>query len=364
MLDLIGRDAPAGPDLEYDPEFAELERSAQRKPEQQVGSTIIPAAEPDWREVASRAQALLGRGLDLRVLRHLAVGRLHQEGMAAFVETLELITRLLAERWEDIHPLLDPEDDLDPTMRANVLKDLGQYRNVIEHLRGLALLSSPRLGRFSWRDMAMASGEIDTPADTKRPSEGELRGAARDTDPASLAALRQAARSGTEAAVALVAAFEAKAGPATGPDLDDLRDMFRKIARGLDHYAPADAAHDDEDATLEAPATDLSAQSGDATSGNMTNGIAKNGAAPRGGVTAASLTDITTRADALLLLDLVCRYYARYEPSSPLPLLIERARRLADKDFLDILRDLAPDGLGQAQIVAGRTDDPSAGNSY
>ena len=34
--------------------------------------------------------------------------------------------------------------------------------------------------------------------------------------------------------------------------------------------------------------------------------------------------------------------------------LIERARRLAEMNFLDIVRDLAPDGLGQAQNVVGK----------
>jgi type VI secretion system protein ImpA len=68
---------------------------------------------------------------------------------------------------------------------------------------------------------------------------------------------------------------------------------------------------------------------------------------------AAALTEVTNRADAMRLLDLVSDYYRKNEPSSPLPLLIARARRLADKDFLDILRDLAPDALGQAQNVVG-----------
>ena len=51
------------------------------------------------------------------------------------------------------------------------------------------------------------------------------------------------------------------------------------------------------------------------------------------------------------LLDLVVRYYERHEPSSPLPLLLSRARNLADKGFLEILQELAPDGLMQAQVV-------------
>jgi len=36
-----------------------------------------------------------------------------------------------------------------------------------------------------------------------------------------------------------------------------------------------------------------------------------------------------------------------------LPFLLDRARRLAEKNFIDILRDMAPEGLGQAQTVVG-----------
>jgi len=34
-------------------------------------------------------------------------------------------------------------------------------------------------------------------------------------------------------------------------------------------------------------------------------------------------------------------------------LLIRRAQRLMDKNFLEIIRDLAPDGLGQVERIAG-----------
>ena len=76
---------------------------------------------------------------------------------------------------------------------------------------------------------------------------------------------------------------------------------------------------------------------------------------PAGGLSIASLGAVTRREDAVRLLDLVIEYYERNEPSSPLPLLIARARRLADKGFLDLIRDLAPDGFGQAERVFGAT---------
>ncbi|OAI25092.1 hypothetical protein A1351_17275 [Methylosinus sp. R-45379] len=45
----------------------------------------------------------------------------------------------------------------------------------------------------------------------------------------------------------------------------------------------------------------------------------------------------TTRTHALLLLDDIARYFRIAEPSSPIPCLIDRARALADKDFIAVL---------------------------
>ena len=41
------------------------------------------------------------------------------------------------------------------------------------------------------------------------------------------------------------------------------------------------------------------------------------------------------------------------EPSSPIPLFVERAKRLVSKDFLEVLADIAPDALAQARRRAG-----------
>jgi type VI secretion system protein ImpA len=131
-----------------------------------------------------------------------------------------------------------------------------------------------------------------------------------------------------------------------GPDFSELIKLLRQVAQAIQRYAPQAA---------EEPAEALAEPEAEAEPGAS---VVEQAVARRpGGVTAASLTEVTTRADALRLLDLVCQYYVRFEPSSPLPMLIERARRLADKNFLDILRDLAPDGLGQAQIVVGNRDE-------
>ena len=65
---------------------------------------------------------------------------------------------------------------------------------------------------------------------------------------------------------------------------------------------------------------------------------------------------ITTREDVIAALDKVCEYYNQYEPSSPLPLLIQRCKRLVSANFLDIIRDIIPEAMPQAEAIRGRLE--------
>ena len=60
-----------------------------------------------------------------------------------------------------------------------------------------------------------------------------------------------------------------------------------------------------------------------------------------------------TREDAIRMLDKVCDWIQRNEPGHPSPLLIRRAQRLMSKNFIEIIRDLAPDGIDQVERLAG-----------
>ena len=54
------------------------------------------------------------------------------------------------------------------------------------------------------------------------------------------------------------------------------------------------------------------------------------------------------------VLDKICSYYQRAEPSSPIPLLIRRSKRLVSASFMDIVRDIASDGLAQIENLRGK----------
>ena len=329
---------PSGPSLEFDGDFGALDRASQGKPEQQYGTTIVPAEEPDWKEMDTLAVGLMARTRDLRVLGHLTVARLRLGGMVEYAALLGLAQRWIETFWDSLHPQLDPEDDNDPTLRGNALLQVANPAWVVRFLRDLPLARSPRVGSFSWRQIAMATGQIPGGGGDQAPTEAAIRGAFLESDPAQREALRGALVAARAALKGISDGFDTAAGSGAGPNFEEIEKLLHEMARMMERYSPAEA----EAAPAEAEAVaDLVAVPG------------APGAPPAGGVSAASLTAIQTRADALRLLDLVCEYYEKAEPSSPLPLLIARARRLADMPFLDILRDLAPDGLGQARMNTG-----------
>jgi type VI secretion system protein ImpA len=52
--------------------------------------------------------------------------------------------------------------------------------------------------------------------------------------------------------------------------------------------------------------------------------------------------NVRSRAEAIALLNAVQRFFRAAEPSSPVPMLCERARALAERDFMGVLRDVLP----------------------
>jgi type VI secretion system protein ImpA len=62
---------------------------------------------------------------------------------------------------------------------------------------------------------------------------------------------------------------------------------------------------------------------------------------------------IRSRQDVVRVLDAAADFFRRTEPSSPIPLLLIRAKRLVSKDFLEVLAEIAPDGVAQARAAGG-----------
>jgi type VI secretion system protein ImpA len=89
-------------------------------------------------------------------------------------------------------------------------------------------------------------------------------------------------------------------------------------------------------------------------------GVVQHAEAEAGGQSGAVQSasgEITSREDAIRMMDKISDYFQRHEPSSPVPLLMRRAKRLVSMSFMDILKDMAPGGVSQASAVGGIDED-------
>jgi type VI secretion system protein ImpA len=66
------------------------------------------------------------------------------------------------------------------------------------------------------------------------------------------------------------------------------------------------------------------------------------GAAAQSDGASTSQYRVESRSQAIALLDQVQRFFRASEPGSPVPMLCERARALAERDFMAVLRDVLP----------------------
>ncbi|MCG5056053.1 MAG: type VI secretion system protein TssA [Myxococcales bacterium] len=342
LLSEISADDPCGPDLEYDSELRELEQSAQGKPEQQMGDTIVAAQEPDWREVRKRAESLFSRTKDLRVTSHLVRALLHTAGFEGLCDGLALSRGLIERYWEPLHPRLDPDDDNDPTLRVNLVMSLCDQEDFLIHVRNTPIVSAPALGRFSLRELAIASGEVPAPAGEDPPSMSTIEGAFLEADLETLTQTSQNLAASLEHLREIEAKLTDHVGSANAPNLDPLRRLVYQASKVVkDKLAARNAGATPSEGT--APGEDVSGGG---------SGPAQPGARALSG-------DIRAREDVLRALDKIIEYYARHEPSSPVPILVRRCKRLVTASFEDIVKNLLPDGVSQLEVIKGPSEEMS-----
>jgi len=333
LLAEISAESPCGDDLEYHPDFLQLEQVVHGKPEVQYGETTVAATPPDWKVAEALSLDLLSRSRDLRVAVHLSRALLNRQGFAGFAEGLALVQGLLEQRWDHVYPQLDADDDNDPTARVNTLTALTEASGMLLDVRDAALVSSRAHGVASLRDIEYATGEVPLANGVEAPSLSSIDAVIADAHE-DAATTHAALLDALHAAMRIETVLTEHVGAARAIDLSPLTKLLRRAADFLGERLGASAVAADG-------ATDEAAD-GEAAPGQHA-GVAP---VPVSG-------DITDRQDVIRVLDKICAYYERHEPSSPVPLLLLRARRLVDKSFMEILQDLAPEGMSQARQVGG-----------
>ncbi len=329
LLMSVTDDHPCGENLEYDTEFGELERAAQYKPEQQFGKTVVDAEEPKWKDVQKIATQLFSKTKDLRIATYLTRSLVHNEGFSGLADGLDIICKLLQRSWGCVHPQLDEEDGNDPTIRINSLLALSDKEHMVASMRGIPLVASKVLGQFSLRDIEVANGTLTLSEGRDNPVEMTTIDAAfMDAGLDDLAKSRGAIVQSIAHTEAIESIMASHVGMEKAPDLGELR---------------KELVHANNILIAQLSRRGVVTESTEAGSTDMENDLKS---VPITG-------EIKSREDVVRLLDRACDYFKRNEPSSPVPLLLQRAKRLVSADFMEVIRELAPEGLTQAKKNAG-----------
>ena len=332
LLKPISEESPCGEDLSDDASLQELETMARGKQETQFSA----AEPPDWKQLQSRSLELFGRSKDLRIAMTLTVAAIELDGLPGLRESLMLVKGLLETYWTTVYPQLDPADDNDPLQRMNIVASLatpmgtfGDPFRILERLRAIPLCNSVQMGRYSLTEILRA--ESGVAAETEKPvvATAQIEAAFRDSNPEELGEIFQVLSDCISLVLAIDEWITRTVGASRAPDLTplsaDLGAMRSRVAPYLKEIGTPPIGTD----VVPAPA---------------------------GQVAFSSEGEIRSRKDVLMLLQKICLYYDRIEPSSPVPLMLKRAARLVEMDFMQIIEDLSPDAIAQVRVITGEKE--------
>jgi type VI secretion system protein ImpA len=339
LLKPVADDKPCGEDFTYHPSFQNLETLSRGKPETQFSE----AEEPDWKEVRDAALEVLGQSKHLTAGVILTVSLVKIGGLEGLRDGLATIRGITEKFWNDVYPKLDPDDNNDPTERLNILNNLssaGEPYKFTSHVRQIVVCESPAMGRITLGQVIAAKDKAAKP-DGKEggsdPDMNQIQAAFRDAGPETAKTTLSLVTETISHAQGIEGFLDSTIGAGRGVNFESLDKLLEEMKRAVEPFAA------DGEGSAEVPASHGRAATGGPSGGRS---VARSGPGMSGA--------IQSRADVIKALDLICDYYRENEPSSPVPLILQRAQRLVDKDFMTIMSDLTPDALSQLQVITGK----------
>lgn len=320
LCEPISADAPCGVDLEDTQLLASFDAF------RIFGNDTPLRSDLDWREIRDQALEALSQSRDLRLLAHLAAATLRVEGLPAFCSLIPVAERWLTDQWELVFPRVDE----DAVLRKNALSCLADRMAVIDPLRRAPIATHRQLGTFSLRDIELATGQLSpTETDKEVPSSAQIEATLAATPIEELAPLAEGIGAASTALKKATTAMQEHAGFQSAPDFEPLLRPLARIHTML-------TAH-----LATRPGTSPTPQAVESNSGSAMVAAT------------AAVGEIASRQDAIRAIDAISAFFRKNEPSSPVPLLLDRAKRLVSKNFLEVLEDIAPESLTQVRQLGG-----------
>jgi len=321
----VSTDAPCGESLEDTQLLAGFD--AYRI----FGSVVPLSTDTDWREIRDQSMQALAKSRDIRLLAHLSAAVLRTDGLDCFLGTLSLAHRWLSEYWDAVYPLIDD----DAILRKNALNCLADRMAIVDALRRAPFVTHPQIGPVSLRALDIATGRLKAAeSDASTPNEAQIHAALEGTPAEQLGDLQRGVAEAIDALRGIVSTMQERSGYESAPDVDPLLSQLVQI----DTLLRERISHSQGQPAV-ASGPDAPAAGAETARAAMVVGA------------------IGSREDAVRAIEAAAEFFRRNEPSSPVPLLLERARRLVSKSFLEVIEDMAPDGVTQVRLIGGVKDE-------
>jgi type VI secretion system protein ImpA len=280
----------------------------------------------------------MSRTRDLRVALLWSRSVLNTDGLPGLLPSLQLLTGLVDTFWETgLHPAVDP-DDGDAFARISVVGSLDKLDGLLGDVRVSLVHPDRRLSGLRVRDTEIAMEKLSPRPDESPRTLGEMQGVLGEF-PDIAQAIRSNVGHCLQALKQLQRVMNDRFGMDQAVDVKALRVMLDCVKNVLPEAVTEGSAAGD------GSGGDVGSSS-DGTGAATTRGAA-------GGGGGGSLTRIDSRKDAIKAINLVCQYLERSEPTNPAQFLLRRAERLIEKNFLQLVRDLAPDAMSEVARIMG-----------
>ena len=317
LMEPVASEPPVGPDLSYDPERQQIEEAFElaRVADSGEGET------PEWLTVIRSIKSQSGRTKDAWLAVYLARAGARSQQLSVVALGCQYLASMLETWWDEMHPQLEEYGFQGRKGACDSLASLGDF---VLPLRRVVVVEHPRLGRYTGEDLERFAREGDSASGI-----GMFRAAIADMPADEI-----------EAIIAQV---------------DTIRSAIGRVDAVLVEHGDSGAATNFT-VTYEALDTIRS------TFGNLTGHgaqaevldvaeVAGGGGAAAASPGSAVSGRIDSRADVVRALEAIIDYYGRAEPASPVPIVLTRAKAWVNMDFLNVLRDIAPDSLRDAKRI-------------
>ena len=336
ITDPISDDLPCGPDLdmEFDGDFMNFEAN--------VGMAW-PERYFSWDPASLKGHKyydqigeLLERSRDLRLLVPLAKLRILEGDIAGFAEVLDATHRLLKERWVDVHP--QPGDFMELSMgQLSTLDDNASSVLPFHHAR---IVASRRSGPITYRKWLVATGEVNPREEEDRYDAGTLTAAIAEADAGEIDSSLDALKRARDAVAGIRLVCIEEAGYENAPALEALTKAIEgsiAMIEGATGKGEGDGA-----------------ESPGAADADGTVDVAGAGAGSASVVVQLPAGAVENREAAVDAMHAAAKYFALFEPSSPVPMLLREAQNAASKSFYELVNDMVPDTASSAFVTLGR----------